>query len=165
MEKKTINALKFLGFSLGSFIILYLVSNFLFSNYFNILATQTSSLFLKGIGVENYILNNTTILAGNSIALISGLCSGLFEICLLSAFILGSFELKIRTRIKWMILAIITILIVNPIRIAISILFIGNNTAFAVNHDLLFRILTFSTIVVFYGVFYAFQKKKEKNKK
>ncbi|VVB70333.1 Uncharacterised protein [uncultured archaeon] len=160
MNKKVSLTLKFLASSIISFILFYFILN-IFSDEFNVLATQTSSMILNSIGITNQAVDNL-IYARNSVALISGLCSGLLEISLLSAFIISSFELKLKTRIKWMIGAVITILVLNPIRISISILFLGNNQVFAVNHDLLFRIMTFSTIVVFYGLFVSFAKKNKK---
>lgn len=162
MLKALKNSARFLLLVILSFFIFYFILSY-FSNEFNLLAAKTGSWLLNGVGLSSYTIDNI-IYADSSAAIISGLCNAVFEISLLTAFIISTLELELRKRIKWIFIAIISILIVNPIRIAISILILNENNTqtFILSHDLLFRIMTFSTIILIYALFTSYSKKSKK---
>lgn len=89
---------------------------------------------------------------------ISPLCSGDFEISILCALIFASFDILLVWRIIGAFLGSLLLLILNPLRIALTI---HVTTEYGMDagdvlHDLIFRLFLFVILVMYYFVWYGF---------
>lgn len=114
-------------------------------------------LSLFGVPAQLVFLQEPTIIVGNVYAQINSLCAGDIEIALLLAIILASWDRTWRQRFIGCIFGILTVLIVNPIRIAVVL---GAGHAYGWEladfaHDILFRASLFLIIVGFYFIWYT----------
>ena len=131
------------------------------------ITTHLSSFILTIFGISHNIIWDIEpiIRVINLDAVIGTLCAGDIEIALISAIILASFDRSLRQRIIGIIFSIITIFILNALRISI-IIFAGINFGWDVaniTHDLLFRFVLVFVILGYYAIWYL--KYDEINKK
>jgi len=104
---------------------------------------------------------------------ISYLCTGLLEIVFLASVILASAGINIRKRIIGAVAGTIATMLVNFLRIFVTIYFIYNSSIQTAEfiHNIFFRVTLFATIFLFYAVWfywstgYFSEKQKMKNTK
>ncbi|MFH0834947.1 MAG: exosortase/archaeosortase family protein [Candidatus Micrarchaeota archaeon] len=95
---------------------------------------------------------------------IGDLCWGRVEIAVLAGIIMASWDRKLGERLKGVLLGIAVLLVLNPIRIAVSLAAFNpqNSQASALLHDFLFRITLVVVLVTYYAVWYYWLSKKRK---
>lgn len=92
----------------------------------------------------NYALESTTFVAELNQA-----CAAIIEIAVLVGIVFASFEKSLKQRFNGFALGMVLLLVLNPIRIALSIIFLH-----PIVHDVLFRITLIITIIGFYAAWY-----------
>ncbi|MFH0986542.1 MAG: exosortase/archaeosortase family protein [Candidatus Micrarchaeota archaeon] len=98
-----------------------------------------------------------SILVGNVSAQITNLCAGDIEIALLMAIILATWDRTLRQKLWGCVFGFFTILILNPLRIAI-VLAVGHYNSWQwadFAHSVLFRAMLLFIIIVYYFVWYV----------
>ena len=90
-------------------------------------------------------------------AQITDLCSAGLEIAVLVALIFATFEKSLQYRLKGAIAAVLFLLILNAIRITITVATFGT-LLFDLTHELLFRSLLIASIILFYALWYYWKK-------
>lgn len=116
-------------------------------------AASSSQLALQALGVQSQrtVLENGNyaLLANGFTAELNDACAALIEIAVLFGIVFASFEKTPADRIKGFAAGLLLLLILNPIRIALSIIYID-----PLVHDVLFRVTLIIVIVGFYAVWY-----------
>ena len=112
---------------------------------------QTALYLLSGIETEITILSNGNFALqnGDFTAELNEACSALVEIAVLFGIKLASFEKPFFERVKGFAAGMVLLLVFNPLRIALSIIYLDPFV-----HDVLFRITLIIVIVGFYGVWH-----------
>ncbi len=174
-EKIKSNKRKQFTFFLLGFVIFYLfftAITFPFQNEAKIFTGNISQgfLLLQGIettfvGMVDFELENAyafTINHTNQLIVISWLCSGVLEIIILISAILASFGISFKKKLIGIIVAIISGLIFNFIRIFITlqIIMMQNAQVFEIAHDLLFRLTLLLYIIIIYVLWFNWANKK-----
>ena len=123
------------------------------------LTASASSTLLTAFGVPNALSFGVepAITVKNVSAQITNLCAGDIEIALLAAIVLSTFDRPLRRRLWGVAFGVLTILIVNPIRIS-TVLATGYYTNWQwadFTHDILFRLTLLVIIVGYYFVWYV----------
>ena len=121
--------------------------------FFGWIAAETAHFTLDAAGTHMQI----TILANGNYALesekivaeLNEACSALIEIAVLFGIVFASFEKTLAYRAKGFAAGMLVLLVLNPVRIAASIIFID-----PLVHDLLFRITLIIVIIGFYGIWH-----------
>ncbi|MBS3070064.1 exosortase/archaeosortase family protein [Candidatus Micrarchaeota archaeon] len=110
--------------------------------------SSQSVLSLAGVQTQIAMLENGNYaLEGKDfIAELNEACAALVEIAVLFAIVFASFEKSVRERAKGFVAGAALLLVLNPIRIAASVIFID-----PLVHDILFRITLIITIIGFYA--------------
>ncbi len=147
-------ALRFTVFFGVLFALAFVVLQYTFlSQALGFLAALSSQLVLSLSGVQTQIAvlenGNYALDSDAFVAELNQACAALVEIAVLFAIVFASFEKTIRERAKGFVLGIGLLLVLNPIRIALSIVFLHPFV-----HDVLFRITLIITIIVFYALWY-----------
>ena len=88
---------------------------------------------------------------------INELCAGIIELAVLAALILATFEKPLTYRIKGAVIATLFLLLFNALRIALTIAAFGS-TWFDFLHELLFRALLIVTIIIYYAIWYYWER-------
>ncbi|MFH1056728.1 MAG: exosortase/archaeosortase family protein [Candidatus Micrarchaeota archaeon] len=145
---------KFVVFFAVLFSFAYVVLSFTPLNRFlGLTAGTTSQLVLKAAGVETTLTilqnGNYALESSSFVAELNDACAAIIEIAVLFGIVFASFERKLSERIKGFFFGMVLLLVLNPIRITASILFLHPFV-----HDVLFRITLVVTIVGFYAVWY-----------
>jgi len=104
---------------------------------------------------------------------ISYLCTGLLEIIFLASVILASAGINIKKRIIGAVVGIIATMLVNFLRIFVTIYFIYNSSIQTAEfiHNIFFRVTLFATIFLFYAAWFYWstgnfsENRKRKNSK
>ena len=153
-------------FFLFLFILVFSISYLLFaksplSGYINYFFGFSSSVLLSVLGASNSfvfdsVTKTSTILVSNLTEpiVISFLCSGTLEFCLLISAILSSVGISLKKRIVGAFLAIPIIIVFNLTRIVVtSLIIINGNLSFAnFVHGFLFRLFL---IIIVIGTYYV----------
>ncbi|MFH1751634.1 MAG: archaeosortase/exosortase family protein [archaeon] len=161
---------KFLAVFLASYFILsFIIKALIPMASIEFFTASTTKLFLDLTGLQSTIvLNEPVMLIVNSQTfLISELCTGLMELILIISAITASLGIHWKKRLIGILFGIILILIVNPLRIFITILTYLNQpieiTTFV--HDFLFRLTLFLLIAGYYSAWFYLSVRKELKKK
>lgn len=86
-------------------------------------------------------------------AQINDLCAGWLELAVMAGLVLASRDKPLKERAKGILLGALVLLLLNPIRIGLTLAAVG--TPFlALAHDVLFRLLLVVVLVVFYALWY-----------
>lgn len=152
---------------LALFLVLFALSYFVLSapvvrGFFAELATQTSKLALSAVGIQTqqtFLENGNHALENeNFIAELNETCAAIVEIAVLFGIVFASFEKTLKERVKGFAAGMALLLVFNPIRISLSVIFLD-----PLVHDVLFRIMLILVIIVFYALWYygfmVFEKK------
>lgn len=127
-------------------------------------AAQTSHAALEIFGVKTQIgilpNGNYSLNAESFVAELNGACAAIVEIAVLFGIVFASFEKTLRQRAEGFVLGLGLLLVLNPVRIALSIISLN-----AFVHDVLFRLTLIITIVGFYAAWYYGDWFKEKARK
>lgn len=125
------------------------------------LAAQTSHTALETLGVQTQIgilpNGNYSLNSDGFVAELNEACAALIEIAILFGIVFASFERTIRQRAEGFAIGLGLLLVLNPVRIALSIISLN-----AFVHDVLFRLTLIITIVGFYAAWYYGDWFKEK---
>ena len=118
----------------------------------SVAATSSQALLnVAGIPTEIVILQNGnySLESEEFIAELNEACSALVEIAVLLGIVFASFEKTLVYRFKGFAAGLLLLLILNPVRIALSIIFLD-----PLVHDVLFRVTLVIVIVGFYAVWH-----------
>lgn len=158
--KQSLLGLRFiLGIGIIGFIIYLLLSFFMES--LQIMTAFASSILLNLLGIVS-TANGDVINFADMQARIIPLCVGDIEIAILIGAILSTEDRKIRDRILGSISAFFFILLINPIRIALTLsswVWFGFPTVEFI-HSILFRITLVIIIIGFYVAWYLWEPMK-----
>jgi len=144
-----------------------------FYTLFWIIISSLALYFLKSFiaGTSNWLLQilgvpaqlffgagmDPSIIVGLVTAQITNLCAGDFEIILLFAIILATWDRTWRKRFWGCVFGFITIMILNPLRV-FTVLAVGHYSSWVwadFTHDILFRLMLLIVIVVYYFIWYV----------
>ncbi|MBI5228573.1 hypothetical protein HY991_00570 [Candidatus Micrarchaeota archaeon] len=151
-----LTSLKFLGL----FLVLFIFSYQLLSRVseLNLLAARSTEFFLGFFGkpVATVTEKGVPFIRGDGInAEIGGLCSGAMEIAVLFGIVFATFERSLKSRAIGLLLGLFLVLVFNPFRIAVTLLFTGTPFLLVLVHELLFR-LSLILFIVFYYAFWFY---------
>jgi exosortase/archaeosortase family protein len=123
------------------------------------MTANAANALLNAAGVPSNVAFNgePSIIVGNVTAQITNLCAGDLEIALLTAIILSTSDRSLRRRLIGVTGGLITILILNPLRIFI-VLATGYYSSWQwadFTHDVLFRATLLTVIVAYYFAWYV----------
>jgi|GEM_PF-1285836 len=124
---------------------------------------QAASSVLAVFGSESAVQGNdlSVDVQGEPVHFqVSQLCSGDVEIFLLVALLLASFDIALFWRLAGALAGIATILLVNPLRIAVTIIITQGSGLEAgdVVHSIIFRLFLFLLLVSYYFAWYRLTK-------
>ena len=124
-----------------------------------VLAAFSSQAVLSVAGVSSsldFSAPDPLIVSGNFTAEIGSLCAASTELAVLLGIIVASRDRSWAYRLKGILAGFALVLVFNPLRIAVTLLFYNarSPTASALFHDVLFRVSIIVFIVAFYGVWY-----------
>ncbi|MEM4255344.1 MAG: hypothetical protein QXR53_03375 [Candidatus Norongarragalinales archaeon] len=126
------------------------------------IAADSSQFALKLLGVQTQktvLENGSYALEGEGfVAELNQACAALIEIAVLFAIVFASFEKTLGERVKGFAYGTALLLLLNPVRIALSIIFID-----PLVHDVLFRITLVITIIGFYAFWHYGELAKSKS--
>jgi exosortase/archaeosortase family protein len=114
---------------------------------------------------ENVI--SVDVMGSETDFIVSQLCSGDVEIALLVALIIASFDVALFWRILGAVFGAILILLLNPLRIALTVMITQNQGMEAgdVAHSIIFRLFLFVLLVSYYFVWYHLCKGRKTPKR
>ena len=117
-------------------------------------------LSLAGVQTEMTVLENGNYALDSQefTAELNEACAALVEIAVLFGIVFASFEKSVRERAKGFAAGTALLLVLNPIRISLSILFID-----PLVHDVLFRLTLIITIIGFYAFWHYGQLARRKS--
>lgn len=117
-------------------------------------------LSLAGVQTEMTVLENGNYALDSQefTAELNEACAALVEIAVLFGIVFASFEKSVRERAKGFVAGTALLLVLNPIRISLSILFID-----PLVHDVLFRLTLIITIIGFYAFWHYGSLAKRKS--
>ncbi|VVB67516.1 Uncharacterised protein [Candidatus Norongarragalina meridionalis] len=155
---------QFLALFLFVAIPVYFVLGF-FAASFSEIAAYSSQVMLNAAGVRTSItLENGVahVISPSFDAEIGDLCWGRVEIAVLAGIVMASWDRTVRRRIEGIILGIAVLLVLNPVRIAVSLAVYDpqNPQASALFHDVLFRATLVIVLVAYYAVWYYWLSKR-----
>jgi len=169
-----VNASKFVAVFIVTFLVfLYLVIPLTgaFWDGLGIFHAQFVGNLLSWSGIESQVSGNilTMDVQGQGVDFeISRLCSGDIEIALLVSLLIASLDVLIIWRILGAIIGTITLIILNPLRVFVTLL-ITKDSGMDVGdfyHSIIFRLFLFVVLVLYYFIWYrAFAKRKSKFQK
>jgi exosortase/archaeosortase family protein len=140
----------------------------LLAGYINYFYGFLSSAILSVLGIANTFVfdsaTHTSKILVSSLTepiIISFLCSGILEFCLLISAILSSVGISVRKRVLGALLAVPIVIIFNIIRIVFtSVIIVNGNLSFAnFVHGFLFRVFL---ILIVIGTYYFWFTKNSK---
>lgn len=159
----------FLFLFLVFFLLFYIVLSFIFYKYINYFYGFFSGVILELIfKIPNKFIfdsiNNFSLLVIPQISepiIISFLCSGIVEFCLLASAILASKGIEIRKRITGFLLAIPVVVFFNLFRITLTTVIIVHSSLAVAEfmHGFLFRIFLVIVVLGFYYFWFKYSYK------
>ncbi|MFA6048558.1 MAG: exosortase/archaeosortase family protein [Candidatus Micrarchaeia archaeon] len=122
-------------------------------------AAFSSQAVLSVAGVSSSIdfsADDPLIVSGRFVAEIGQLCAASTELAVLLGIIVASRDRSWAYRLKGILAGFALVLVFNPVRIAVTLLFYDARSPVASSlfHDVLFRVSIIVFIVAFYGVWY-----------
>jgi exosortase/archaeosortase family protein len=103
----------------------------------------------------NHLINQTMDVEINDV------CSGVTEMAVILAALMASYDVGIKNRVMGVAAGFAVILVVNPLRIATTILLFEKSAIIGeMFHDILFRISLFVVVLVYYVVWYNMSVKR-----
>lgn len=132
----------------------YLLLNYTpLKRFFGTMAAESSQTFLNALGTPSQIglleNGNYYIETQDLLAELNEACAALVEIAVLAGIVFASFEKSLKERMRGFVLGLVLLLLFNPLRISLSVLFLD-----PLVHDVLFRVMLVITIIVFYAWWY-----------
>lgn len=92
---------------------------------------------------------------------INDVCSGVTEMAVILAALMASYDVETKKRVMGVAAGLAVILVVNPLRIATTILLFEKSAIIGgMFHDILFRISLFVVVLVYYVVWYNMSVKR-----
>jgi len=147
--------LHFLLVFFAFFIPLALVLQDLFFLKYLAAALAQGVLSLLGVGAAVAIENGRILLQGNSfVAEIVALCSAGIEIAVVAGIVAATRDRSVASRVHGFALGTLFLLALNAVRIALTLLFVGNAFALVIVHDIFFRAFILASIVLYYALWY-----------
>ncbi|HEV8289350.1 MAG TPA: exosortase/archaeosortase family protein [Candidatus Norongarragalinales archaeon] len=151
IDKNAFLALEFLAYFLLFAVPAYLILSFSHSSFLAPVAATSSAALLGAQVVQE---NGEWFVRSDKFdALISDLCSGALEISVLVGAIVASRDRSRHERLKGAAAGVLAVLLLNPVRIAVTLQQVGS-VNFALFHEVLFRLALVVFIVSFYGLWY-----------
>jgi len=140
------------------FAVLFLAASFVLAplGFFNTLALESTRAFLWAIGVDSsaagFSAGFPLLRVDNFPYLIqiNDLCAAKIELAVLLGIIFATFDRSLRQRFYGFFEGVAIALLLNPLRIGISVLFFN-----PLIHDILFRLMLVIAMVSYYAIWYA----------
>lgn len=168
-KKSLKNATRFVAVFLLSFLLFLYVIIPLTGSFWDgmgVWHAQAVGSLLSAWGIESSVNGNILTMAvqGQNIDfVISQLCSGDVEIALLVSLLIASFDVLLIWRLGGALLGTILLLLLNPIRIAITLVITRDAGMEAGDfyHSVIFRLFLFVILVLYYFIWYRLTIKRK----
>lgn len=149
------------------FCVLFVASSFALAplGFFNTLALESTRAFLWAAGVDSSAAGFSggfPLLRVDNfpyLVQINDLCAAKMEIAVLLGIIFATFDRPLRQRLYGFVEGVAVALLLNPVRIGVSVFFFN-----PLVHDVLFRLLLVVVIVSYYGLWYLWLSEPKPSK-
>jgi exosortase/archaeosortase family protein len=148
-------AIEFLLYFVLFFVVAYAVLSFF---PLKALAAYSSNVFLNLFEVDSKVVEQGGeyfLQSPQFTAQIVDLCSGAIELAVLFAVIFSTLDRSLWQRIKGVVLGFFLALLVNPLRIAITLLYSKSLFLLVFVHEIFFRLSLVALIVIYYAIWYS----------